>query len=102
MLERTLTDTVPAFFFIGANQSITAKNRLPHDSRNKYPNMIKTYLLFFRKSGILICIPLLAAGLNGWLDGVGFGLGFWLLPAEYPWLGLYLGAVYPCPLPAGL
>ena len=32
-----------------------------------YTNLVETYLLFFRKSGILICISLLVAGLKGWL-----------------------------------
>ena len=63
------------------------------------------YLLFFRKSGILICISLLAAGLKECV-GAGFGFWFWfcVLPAEYPWFGLNFGAVYPpwLPEPAGL
>lgn len=68
-----------------------------------YTNLVESYLLFFRKSGILICISLLVAGLKGWLGaGVGFWPAFWLPPAEYPWFGLYLGAVYPWLPPAGL
>ena len=68
-----------------------------------YTNLVESYLLFFRKSGILICISLLVAGLKGWLGaGEGFWPAFWLPPAEYPWFGLYLGAVYPWPPPAGL
>ena len=39
-----------------------------------YTNLVESYLLFFRKSGILICISLLVAGLKGWL-GAGEGSG---------------------------